>query len=130
MAGMPFINKHPREDCVLSLLDLPIIVLSGKIWFGHWSVCSTVELVIQIWQLNISIRTLYLTYWSSWLSLVIGVIPVNQRPLVRDGHSIRLINGHLVLCVVSLDITGRRFIYIVLVHPAAIGYQLNLLTLG
>lgn len=35
VAGMPFINKHPTGDCTLSLLDLPIIVSSGKMWFGQ-----------------------------------------------------------------------------------------------
>lgn len=110
-----FIPVGPTHNCV---------IWQGLVWAFGVSVAQS-----NLWY-KYGSWTLYLTYWSSWLRLVIGVIPVNQRPLVRDGHSIRLINGHLVLCVVSLDITGRRFIYIVLVHPAAIGYQLNLLTLG
>lgn len=56
-------------------------------------------------------------------SVVIGVMPVNKRSLVQDGTSLTRY-GHMMLCAVPLEI--RHFIYMIIVHSVAIGYQLSL----
>lgn len=58
---------------------------------------------------------------SSWLS---GLRCYASEQKVTGSRWSLTYYGHMMLCAVSLEI--RHFIYIIIVHSVAIGYQLSL----